>query len=47
MIAAATSRGVCLLEFTDRRMLETQLDTLGRRLEAAARARRARARSTS
>ena len=33
MIAAATSRGVCLLEFTDRRMLEAQLDTLGRRLK--------------
>ncbi|HEY7924714.1 MAG TPA: methylated-DNA--[protein]-cysteine S-methyltransferase [Vicinamibacteria bacterium] len=33
MIAAATSQGVCLLEFTDRRMLEAQLDTLGRRLK--------------
>ena len=33
MIAAATSRGVCLLEFTDRRMLEAQLTTLGRRLK--------------
>jgi AraC family transcriptional regulator of adaptative response/methylated-DNA-[protein]-cysteine methyltransferase len=32
MIAGATSRGVCLLEFTDRRMLETQLETLRRRL---------------
>jgi AraC family transcriptional regulator of adaptative response/methylated-DNA-[protein]-cysteine methyltransferase len=32
MIAAATSRGVCLLEFTDRRMLETQLKVLARRL---------------
>ena len=32
MIAAATSRGVCLLEFTDRRRLEAQLETLGRRL---------------
>jgi AraC family transcriptional regulator of adaptative response/methylated-DNA-[protein]-cysteine methyltransferase len=32
MIAAATSRGVCLLEFTDRRMLETQLGILARRL---------------
>jgi AraC family transcriptional regulator of adaptative response/methylated-DNA-[protein]-cysteine methyltransferase len=32
MIAAATGRGVCLLEFTDRRMLETQLEILGRRL---------------
>jgi AraC family transcriptional regulator of adaptative response/methylated-DNA-[protein]-cysteine methyltransferase len=32
MVAAATSRGVCLLEFTDRRMLERQLGILGRRL---------------
>lgn len=32
MIAAATSRGVCLLEFTDRRMLETQLGILQRRV---------------
>jgi AraC family transcriptional regulator of adaptative response/methylated-DNA-[protein]-cysteine methyltransferase len=32
MIAAATDRGVCLLEFTDRRMLETQLEVLKRRL---------------
>ena len=32
MIAAATSAGVCLLEFTDRRMLETQLQILARRL---------------
>jgi AraC family transcriptional regulator of adaptative response/methylated-DNA-[protein]-cysteine methyltransferase len=30
LIAAATSEGVCLLEFTDRRMLEEQLATLGR-----------------
>jgi AraC family transcriptional regulator, regulatory protein of adaptative response / methylated-DNA-[protein]-cysteine methyltransferase len=28
LVAAATDRGVCLLEFTDRRMLETQFDTL-------------------
>jgi AraC family transcriptional regulator of adaptative response/methylated-DNA-[protein]-cysteine methyltransferase len=35
MIAGATDRGVCLLEFTDRRMLEAQLDTLGRRFRAA------------
>lgn len=34
MIAGATDDGLCLLEFTDRRMLETQLDTLVRRLEA-------------
>jgi AraC family transcriptional regulator of adaptative response/methylated-DNA-[protein]-cysteine methyltransferase len=32
MIAASTSRGVCLLEFTDRRMLETQLEIVRRRL---------------
>lgn len=32
MIAGATRTGVCLLEFTDRRMLETQLDILRRRL---------------
>jgi AraC family transcriptional regulator of adaptative response/methylated-DNA-[protein]-cysteine methyltransferase len=32
MIAAATEKGLCLLEFTDRRMLETQLQVLGRRL---------------
>ena len=32
MVAASTSRGVCLLEFTDRRMLERQLEILGRRL---------------
>jgi AraC family transcriptional regulator of adaptative response/methylated-DNA-[protein]-cysteine methyltransferase len=32
MIAAASSTGVCLLEFTDRRMLETQLAILDRRL---------------
>jgi AraC family transcriptional regulator of adaptative response/methylated-DNA-[protein]-cysteine methyltransferase len=32
MVAAATRDGVCLLEFTDRRMLETQLATLHRRL---------------
>jgi AraC family transcriptional regulator of adaptative response/methylated-DNA-[protein]-cysteine methyltransferase len=32
MIAGATSRGLCLLEFTDRRMLEAQVATLTRRL---------------
>ncbi len=32
MVAAATREGVCLLEFTDRRMLETQLAILQRRL---------------
>jgi AraC family transcriptional regulator of adaptative response/methylated-DNA-[protein]-cysteine methyltransferase len=35
MVAAATERGVCLLEFTDRRMLEKQLAILGRRLRLA------------
>jgi AraC family transcriptional regulator of adaptative response/methylated-DNA-[protein]-cysteine methyltransferase len=28
LVAAANDRGVCLLEFTDRRMLETQFNTL-------------------
>lgn len=32
MIAGATDDGLCLLEFGDRRMLETQLDRLRRRL---------------
>jgi len=35
MVAAATARGVCFLEFTDRRMLEKQLTILGRRLRLA------------
>ena len=35
MIAGATDRGVCLLEFTDRRMLEPQIETLGRRFKTA------------
>lgn len=34
MIAGATDDGLCLLEFSDRRMLETQFDTLVRRLDA-------------
>ncbi|MDQ7049012.1 MAG: methylated-DNA--[protein]-cysteine S-methyltransferase [Enterobacterales bacterium] len=34
MIAAATERGVCLLEFIDRRGLETQFQRLTRRLNA-------------
>ena len=34
MIAGATDGGVCLLEFTDRRMLEHQLVTLRRRFKA-------------
>jgi AraC family transcriptional regulator of adaptative response/methylated-DNA-[protein]-cysteine methyltransferase len=33
MIAGATDRGVCLLEFTDRRMLEHQFDILQRRFK--------------
>lgn len=33
MIAGATEEGVCLLEFTDRRMLETQFKTLRKRFE--------------
>jgi AraC family transcriptional regulator of adaptative response/methylated-DNA-[protein]-cysteine methyltransferase len=32
MVAGATREGVCLLEFTDRRMLEAQLRTLARRV---------------
>ncbi len=35
MIAGATDKGLCLLEFTDRRMLEHQLSTLRRRFKAA------------
>ena len=35
MIAAATERGVCLLEFADRRMLETQIRRLRRLLAGA------------
>ncbi|MGE0352443.1 MAG: bifunctional transcriptional activator/DNA repair enzyme AdaA [Gemmatimonadales bacterium] len=31
LVAGATGEGLCLLEFTDRRMLETQFDTLRRR----------------
>ena len=34
LVAGATSEGVCLLEFSDRRMLEAQLKTLRRRLAA-------------
>jgi len=34
LVAGATDEGVCLLEFSDRRMLETQLATLRRRLDA-------------
>lgn len=34
MFAAATEGGLCLLEFTDRRMLEREFDDLSRRLKA-------------
>ncbi len=34
MMAAATDEGICLLEFIDRRMLETQIKTLRQRLNA-------------
>jgi AraC family transcriptional regulator of adaptative response/methylated-DNA-[protein]-cysteine methyltransferase len=34
LVAGATDEGVCFLEFSDRRMLETQLATLRRRLGA-------------
>jgi len=36
LVAGATDRGVCLLEFSDRRMLETQITNLKRRLQCAA-----------
>src|SRR5262245_54344544 len=35
IVAAANDRGVCLLEFTDRRMLETQFETLKRVFSSA------------
>lgn len=35
LLAAATADGVCLLEFTDRRMLEAQFTTLRRRFQRA------------
>jgi AraC family transcriptional regulator of adaptative response/methylated-DNA-[protein]-cysteine methyltransferase len=35
MIASASARGICLLEFSDRRMLEAQIQTLRRRFQAA------------
>lgn len=35
LLAGATSEGVCLLEFTDRRMLEVQFGTLRRRFRTA------------
>jgi len=33
MAAGATARGICFLEFTDRRMLEAQFETLSRRFD--------------
>lgn len=35
MLAGATDEGICLLDFTDRRMLETLLKRLNRRLKAS------------
>jgi AraC family transcriptional regulator, regulatory protein of adaptative response / methylated-DNA-[protein]-cysteine methyltransferase len=35
MFAGATDEGICLLEFTDRRMLETELKTLSKLLNAS------------
>lgn len=35
LVLGATSNGVCLLEFTDRRMLEAQFETVQRRFQAA------------
>lgn len=35
MFAAATEKGLCLLEFTDRRMLETELQVVRKRYNAA------------
>lgn len=34
MFACSTEKGICLLEFTDRRMLETELEDLQRRLDS-------------
>lgn len=34
MLAAASDKGICLLEFTDRRMLETQLKRIRKRMTA-------------
>ena len=34
MISCATEQGVCLLEFSDRKMLETELKTISRKLNA-------------
>lgn len=35
MVACGTAQGICLLEFTDRKMLETELKTLARLLNAS------------
>ncbi|MBI3410289.1 MAG: bifunctional transcriptional activator/DNA repair protein Ada [Planctomycetes bacterium] len=35
LLAGANREGICLLEFTDRRMLETQFDVLRKRLDCA------------
>jgi AraC family transcriptional regulator, regulatory protein of adaptative response / methylated-DNA-[protein]-cysteine methyltransferase len=35
LLAGATAKGICLLEFTERRMLETQFATLRRRFQCA------------
>lgn len=35
MLAGATSEGICLLEFSDRRMLETQISRLGKLFDCA------------
>jgi len=34
MLAGATAQGICLLEFVDRRMLETQVERLNKALQA-------------
>jgi AraC family transcriptional regulator of adaptative response/methylated-DNA-[protein]-cysteine methyltransferase len=34
MFGAATDSGICLLEFTDRKMLETEFEDIGKRLDA-------------
>jgi len=36
LVAGARGEGICLLEYTDRRKLETQVDTLQRRFDAEA-----------
>lgn len=35
LVAGARAEGICLLEFSDRRMLATQIETVGRRFDAA------------